>query len=106
MRLLMFNVDSQHVTRDPDCDFTGLVAGTRKYLKARFSFSQEWDECTLVAASFWRGGKEYAIRLKNGECDIPSEALTGKTFSVSVTGQRGDYRITTNRVTVRQEVSR
>lgn len=105
MRLLTFDVNSQHVTRDPDCDFAGLVAGTRKYLKARFSFSHEWDECTLIA-SFWRGGKEYAVRLKDGECDIPPEVLTGKTFSVSVTGQRGDYRITTNRVTVRQEVNR
>lgn len=105
MRLLMFNVDSQHITRDPECDFTGLVAGTRNYLKACFSFSQEWDGCVLVA-SFWRGGREHAVRIIDGACEIPPEVLSGMTFSVSVTGQKGDYRITTNRVTVRQEVNR
>lgn len=105
MRLLMFNVDSQHITKDPDCDFAGLVAGTRNYLKAYFSFSQEWDGCDLVA-SFWRGSKEHAVRIVNGACEIPPEALVGRTFKVSVTGQKGDYRITTNRTLVCQEVNR
>ena len=105
MRVLMFNVDSQHITKDPTCDFTGLVAGTRNYLRAHFSFSQEWDDCMLVA-SFWRGNKEYATHITGGFCEIPPEALTGRTFKVSVTGQRGDYRITTNRTLVCQEVNR
>lgn len=103
MRLLMFNVDSQHISRDPTCDFSGLVAGTRNYLRASFSFSEEWDNCKLVA-SFWRGDKEYAAHIVDGVCDIPDEVLVGMTFHVSVTGQRGGYRITTNRVSVRQEV--
>ena len=105
MRLLTFNVDSQHIIKDPGCDFSGLVAGTRDYLKACFSFSPEWSDCELVA-SFWRGGKEHAARIVDGVCDIPPEALTGRVFSVSVTGQKGRYRITTNRVTVCQEVSK
>ena len=105
MRLLMFNVDSQHITKDPNCDFTGLVAGTRNYLKACFSFSQEWDGCQLVA-SFWRGDKEHAAFIEDGVCEIPPEALTGMVFKVSVTGQKGSYRITTNRVSVRQEVNK
>lgn len=105
MRLLMFNVDSQHITKDPGCDFTGLVAGTRNYLKAYFTFSREWDDCALVA-SFWRGNKEHAVHIVNGACEIPPEVLTGRTFKVSVTGQKGDYRITTNRALVCQEVNR
>lgn len=105
MRLLKFNIDAQHITKDPDCDFSGLVAGTSGYLKAHFTFSPEWQNCAM-AASFWRGGKEHAAILKDGECDIPEEALAGSTFRVSVTGLRGDYRITTNRVLVRQEVHR
>lgn len=101
MRLLKFNVDAQQLSKDPNCDFNNLVAGTRKYLRAHFTFSPEWSDCTKVA-SFWRGGKEYAVLLKNDECEIDSEALTGATFGVSVTGQRGDYRITTDKVFVRQ----
>lgn len=54
MRLLKFNVKSQLITKDPDCDFSGLVAGTKNYLKAYFTFSSEWDNCILIA-SFWRG---------------------------------------------------
>lgn len=105
MRTLAFNVNSQQLTKDPACDFSGLVAGTRNYLQACFSFSQEWADCQLVA-SFWRGKKEHAAYIVNGVCDIPPEALVGRTFKVSVTGQKGDYRITTNKVVVHQEVDR
>lgn len=105
MRILKFNVDIQHIKKDPDCDFTDIVAGTQKYLQAYFTFSPEWHDCILVA-SFWRGGKEHAVLIEDGYCYIPTEALTGRTFGVSVTGQRGDYLITTNRIIVRQEVPR
>lgn len=103
MRFLSFNVNSQRITKDSQCDFTGLVAGTRNYLKARFSFSPEWQKCRLVA-SFWRGRNEYAVVIKDNMCDIPPEVLTGGAFFVSVTGQNNEYRITTNRVLVSQEV--
>lgn len=103
MRTLEFNVQAQRIHKNPDCDFTKIVAGTRNYLQAHFTFSPEWQDCILVA-SFWRGGKEYAALIQNGICDIPSEALGGRTFGVSVTGQRGNYKLTTNRIVVRQEV--
>ena len=105
MRLLNFNVDAQQLSKDPNCDFNNLVAGTRNYLRAHFTFSPEWRDCVKVA-SFWRGSKEHAVLLQNDECEIDPEALTGMTFAVTVTGQRGDYRITTNRVLIRQGVSR
>lgn len=106
MRLLTFNVESQCVHKDPNCDFTNIVAGTKNYLRAKFTFSDEWRDCVKVA-SFWRGEKEYAVVLNSdGICDIPPEALTGATFRVSVIGQKQDYRITTNKIVVRQEVPR
>lgn len=105
MRLLKFNVDAQHIQKDPNCDFSGIVAGSKDYLRAHFTFSPEWQDC-IIAASFWRGQKEYAVLLNNNECTIPAEALTGPTFRVSVLGQRGRYSIPTNKVIVRQEVSR
>ena len=105
MRLLSFNVNAQQISKDPECDFNGIVSGTSNYLRAHFTFSPEWHDCKK-AASFWRSGKEHAVILENDECDIPAEALTGITYGVTVTGQRGTYRITTNRVLVSQEVSR
>ena len=103
MRVLKFNVNAQHIERDPNCGFSNIVAGTSGYLRAHFTFSSEWDNSVKVAR-FWRGGKEYAVRLRDNECEIPSEVLTGVTFGVSVIGQRDSYRITTNRVLIRQEV--
>ena len=105
MRLLKFKVNAQYIQKDPYCNFDHIVAGTQDYLRAQFTFSPEWQDCILVA-SFWRGQTEYAELILNGECTIPPEILTGPTFRVSVTGQRGGYRITTNKVLVRQEVSR
>lgn len=104
MRSLMFKVNGQKIERDPKCDFSGIVAGTEGYLKAKFTFSEEWNDCILVA-SFWKGA-EYAVRIVNNECDIPSEALTGATFKVSVVGKRRGLFINTNKVTVVQEVNR
>lgn len=105
MRVLNFNVNAQQIHKDPDCDFSNIVAGSKNYLTAHFTFSPEWQDCILVA-SFWRGGKEYAALIQDGVCDIPPEALVGRTFGLSVIGQREDYRIATNRIIVRQEVSR
>lgn len=102
MRVLSFNVNAQQISRDPQCDFKGLVAGSKNYLQAHFSFSPEWQDC-ILAASFWRGNNEYPVLIKNNTCMIPSEVLTGRAFSISVTGRRGDYNITTNKVYVRQE---
>lgn len=105
MRLLKFNVNAQIIQKDPGCNFEHIVAGTRDYLVAQFTFSPEWQDCILVA-SFWRGEHEHAALIQDGQCVIPADALVGRTFRVSVTGQRGDCRITTNSIPVRQEVSR
>lgn len=102
MRILKFIVKGQEIMRDPACDFSGLVAGTEGYLKARFDFGGGWDNC-IKAASFWRLGKEYAAPVINNECVIPPEALTWNAFKVSVTGKKQGYKITTNKVEVAQE---
>ena len=106
MRLLEFNVNAQHLSKDPQCDFDNLVAGTKKYLKASFTFSPEWDDCQIVA-SFWRGSSEHAAIVKNGVCEIPPEVLVGRTFSLYLVGRRSDgYDIITNDINVRQGVSK
>lgn len=105
MRLLNFIVNGQHISKDPNCDFSKIVAGSSNYLKAHFTFSPEWQDCKK-AASFWRGSNEHAVLLKNDMCDIPPEVLTGLTFGVSVTIQNGNTRVPTDRVIVSQEVYR
>lgn len=104
-RILEFDVNKQRLTKKRDCNFANIVAGSVGYLKAKFYFSQdEWRDCRK-AVSFWKDEEEYAVLLnENDECLIPSEALTGEKFLVSVTGARSDYRITTNKTKVKQEV--
>lgn len=104
MRTLEFTVTGQQLKKKPSCDFSGLVAGSKGYLRAKFYFSPDWDGCKK-AASFWRDGQEYGIKLDaDDSCPIPPAALNGERFEVSVTGAKADYLIKTNKTKVRQEV--
>lgn len=103
MRTLRFLVDAQIIKKDPSCDFSGLVAGTKGYLYAGFSFTEEW-EGVKVAAVFRHGKKEEIRPLVRRQCEIPADILSGEVFGVRLIGQKGDYKITTNEIKVRQEV--
>lgn len=71
--------------------------GTREYLKAEFSFSEEWDGMTKTA--FFRGadGENHPKLLKDNVCTVPAEALAvpGRV-GVSVSGTLGETVITTD----------
>lgn len=70
--------------------------GTREYLRAEFSFSEEWDEMTKTA--FSRGaGNTYSQLLKDDACTVPTEALAAPgRVGVSVSGTLGETVITTD----------
>ena len=106
MRILEFNVQKQRLTKKIDCDFSGLVAGSVGYLRAKFYFlGNEWNDCSTRVARFWLDGKEHAEILDNdNSCIIPAEALTGSKFEVSILGATSGYKIETNKITVRQGV--
>lgn len=104
MRTLEFNVNGQRLKKRSDCDFSGIVAGSVGYLRAKFHFSEEWKGCKK-AASFWRDGYEFAVLLdEDDSCVIDSNALTEDHFQVSVTGVKHNYSIKSGKVKVRQEV--
>lgn len=42
MRTLKFIVNAQQIHKDPSCDFDNLVAGTKNYLRAHFTFSPDF----------------------------------------------------------------
>lgn len=104
-RTLKFIVKGQIIEPDPNCDFSGLVPGTAGYLRAEFSFSEDWKNCVKVAAFHSSLGREYPPQLlKDGySCIIPAEALTKQRFKIRLAGQRGDFKIVTNKVTVCQD---
>ena len=102
MRTLRFMIQGQRLTKAQGCDFSGLVPGTEGYLKAEFEFDSEWDGCKKAASFFRDGDKEFATPIINNECVIPAESLTRIKFSVSITGIRKEFKITTNKIDVLQ----
>lgn len=104
MRILQFVADGQRLKKQTNCDFSGLVAGSEGYLRAEFTFSDEWLGCKK-AASFWVGDQEYAVLLDDDDsCVIPPEVLAGELFKVSVVGVKTGYKLMSTQTKVRQEV--
>lgn len=107
MRQLNFIIEGLIVKKDPSCDFSGLIPGTEGYLQAGFSFSPEWDNCIIVA-EFRCGTIECPPQIlkDNSTCVIPAEALQRNTFSIRLIGKHKNYRLTTNKIVVRQNGGR
>lgn len=99
MRVLEFAVDKQNITKRND--FSGLIAGSKGYLKARFSFSSEWNGYRKVAVFTCKTG-EYPVLINGCMCDVPDEAAACNSFKVHVVGRRGNETMTSGRVTVIQ----
>ena len=94
--VLKFDVKNQMIERT---DNFKAVADSRNYLKATFSFSEEWEN--EITAIFGNGESYYNVILTDNACVVPWEVIKAPFFSVSVVC--GD-RITAN--TVRVEVER
>ena len=103
MRTLKFNVEGQSLKKDPACDFSGIVKGSKGYLQCSFSFSREWAGCK-VAASFLSYDKEIdAAAVAHGVCQIPDGITDFRRFGVSLAGVKDGYRITTSKIWIEQE---
>ena len=106
MRTLRFIVDGQVISKDPNCDFSDLVPGSSGFLQAEFIFSSEWNDCIKVAG-FTSGVKEHAVEIKDGKTAIiPGNVLKNTSFGVRVLGKKNEYKLTTNKLIVRQNGGR
>ena len=99
MRVLDFKVNKQTISKHGD--FSGLIAGTRGYLRARFAFSSEWANSKRVAVFSCADG-EFPVLLKGNMCDVPDEAAACLSFKVRVVGRHDNDTMTSSRVTVIQ----
>ena len=96
--MLKFNIQNQIITRT---DNFSVVGDSRKYLKAHFSFSEEWDG--INTAIFKNGEDVFCVVLPDDNlCLVPWEVIKPPYFTVSVFG--GDL-ITANIVSVAVEKS-
>ena len=105
MRTLRFIVQNQIITKDPSCDFSGLVPGSDGSIQVKFTLSPEWRDAAVVV-SFWSNmGVEYSPRILNEDhtCIIPTEALKRRVFKIKLIGKTPDgKRLSTNKVAVSQ----
>jgi hypothetical protein len=105
VRTLKFIVDQQALKKDPSCDFSGLIKGTKGYLKAHFVFSSDWDGCAKVIGFSSNTGVEYKPQVldETNSCVIPEEALKRQTFNIQAFGKRDGYFILTNKISIVQD---
>ena len=103
MRVLDFIVDKQILTKDPKCDFTNIIPGSKGYLRAKFGFSEDWDDCIKVV-EFSYGKTEYPPQRidESNECEIPPGALKNPSFNIGVFGRREGFEISTNKISIDQ----
>ena len=95
--MLKFKITNQTIER---IDNFKVVSDSRNYLKAVFSFSEEWiGDKTAI---FGHGGEFFSVLLEDDGCTVPWEVIKAPHFSVSVVC--GD-RITTNAVSVNVQKS-
>jgi len=97
-KILEFSVNDQHI-RIPR---TVVVADSRDYLTARFTFNETWRDLTKTAVFQGADGQAYYMLLEDDCCRVPEEVIQPTRFLVSVFG--GD-RLTTDRAMVEVEAS-
>lgn len=104
MRVLEFDVNGQNLSKSKNCDFSGIVHGSDGYLKARFTFSNDWSGMVKVAEFRTHVSSEpVSIPIINNECMVPADVTGGDRWYVKVIGKRGNILIPAGNCRVRQE---
>ena len=80
-RIIKFSVDRQRLAASE----VSVVADSRNYLSAWFTFDKTWDGVEKTAV-FSQGENVYNMLLIDDMCRIPAEVITGDGFYVSVFG--------------------
>lgn len=103
MRVLNFKINGQKLEKIGD--FSGIIRGSRKYLKCHFDFVDgEWLTMTRIAVFEW-GNTEYPVLLKtDNTCLVPDEVTDYSCFKLKIVGVLGGSKKNiTNREVVLQE---
>ena len=100
-RDLDFVVNGQRLTKAPNSNFSGIVAGSKGYLNCRFEFSEEWRNLKK-AVQFKIGDDPLYKPLINNECKIPDEVTDSTRIHVSVIGKDSSTYLTTNTAVIIQ----
>ena len=102
MRTLNFNIENQKLKKDGD--FSGIIRGSKQYLRCFFSFDGDtWNGLRKIAV-FENLNGEHAVDLsRDGSCIVPDEVTDGSFFRVKMVGIGKNTKIFTNKELVCQE---
>jgi len=103
MRTLEFITHGQKLLKNDTCDFSNIIPNSEHYLKIRIYFDNTWNGM-IKAAVFKERDIEIPVLLTHCECEIPSEVLTRRSFSVRIEGKKDDTLVRTNTIIIKQEV--
>lgn len=104
MRSLKYIVHGQSLERDNSCDFSNIVAGSKKYLMLQFSFSKDFDDHRKVACFIKNNSIDY-IPIINNVCFVPDELTEERKIYFYLAIVKGDQKIVTNKISIKQEVN-
>lgn len=100
MRNLEFKIEGQKLTKSGD--FSGIIAGTKNYLRCVFSFNDPyWDSMAKVAVF----NDSTAVAIKSNMCLVPNDVSDDRNFKLYVVGKNGNTIANTNKILIEQVVN-
>ena len=103
MRMLSFMVDGDTIVKDPTCDFRGLSSVKDEFVKAKFTFSEEWAGAVIVLGiTSFRYEYDPIIVGKDGRCQIPTKVFQRSIFDLQLFGRNREVRLKTNPLKINQ----
>lgn len=101
MRTLKFKIDGQRIKKDPECDFSGLITGSKGYLECEFEFTRDW--AGLAKAAIFETGDYVKYQpLVNNRCNVPDEVTDSTKIHVHVFGKDNTMVLSTNTAVILQ----
>ena len=102
VRTLEFVIDGQRLKKDPNCNFSGIVAGSKGYLTCHFTFSSEWKGLNK-AVIFKDGDKKIYEPIKYDACKVPDEITDSSRIHIQIAGKDDAMFLQTNDAVIIQK---
>ena len=98
MRDIRFNVNQQRIQNEDSVAF--VYKGSHNYINLIFNFNKDWEGC-VKGIVYVVGAKEKAYLLKDDSHVVPAEAFDEKELVFYLVGKTKDYRIESQKFTIK-----
>lgn len=102
MRTLEFDVNATALSKSSNCDFSGLIKGSKKYLVCHFTFDNTWDGARRIVEFQTKEEDKFYELTDENACYVPDDFAAENYFKVSIHGVKDKEQFETNKVLIRQ----